>query len=425
MVIMDNTLEVLHNLIEKAVVFPQNNEGIVEYISKQFASEQFSVQYVQNPIHSHSRGMIIKTSVPDKPYLLYAGHLDVVPIDCNGDHAGRWCYAKNPSIPENQQQWNTSAQNMVEKNGKIYGRGACDMLGSIASLISSIKKVNIDKLSHNIAIILADDEESQMLSSKKMLDILCPQIINNGIIGCIVGEPTEMNIIIGQRGSCRGNIRIEGAPSHISRPDLGLDAFKEANKVYNYLFTQCQKERQVHPSDARFIPDDLYCRILDIETDAAFKRTIGNVSIKFMINHLPTQNIEKILENTDKYVRILDNKLKRINKQYGAKFKIQKKYPAFICEQTHPFIKDLSLVLQQSDFSGAGFSSDAPVFAQKNIPTVLLGPGSILQAHEPNEFIYKTQLEKAELFWKRMFNQSKEPENNNMLFNFINKQASR
>jgi acetylornithine deacetylase len=111
-----------------------------------------------------------------------------------------------------------------------------------------------------------------------------------------------------------------------------------------------------------------------------------------MINHLPTQNVEKVLENTDKYVRILDNKLKQLHKQYGAKFEIQRKYPAFICEQTHPFIRDLGLILQKSNFSGAGFSSDAPVFDQRNIPTVLLGPGSILQAHEPNEFITDTEV---------------------------------
>ena len=258
-----------------------------------------------------------------------------------------------------------------------------------------------------------------------MLDILYPQIIDNGIIGCIVGEPTEMNVLIGQRGSCRGNIVIQGATSHVSRPDLGLDAFQEANKVYNYISSQCKKEKHKHPADARFIPDDLYCRILDIKTDAAFKRTIGSVSLKFMINHLPTQNIEKILENTDKYVRILDNKLKRLNRHYGASFEVQKKYPAFICEQSNPFVSDLGCLLKQSNFAGAGFSSDAPVFAQKGIPTVLLGPGSILQAHEPNEFIYKTQLEKSEQFWNMLLNQESRLEKRNILFDLHTKQNLR
>ena len=422
---MNNTFEILQNLIKKAVVFPKNNQEIVEYIAQQFNSESFSVQYVQNPVHSHSYGVIIRTIVPNKPYLLYAGHIDVVPDDCNGDHAGRWCYTKNPVISGKSLQWDESAKNMIEKDDKIYGRGSCDMLGSVASLISSLKQVDVNKLPHNIAIILADDEESQMMSSKKMLDILYPQIIDNGIIGCIVGEPTEMNVLIGQRGSCRGNIVIQGATSHVSRPDLGLDVFQEANKVYNYLSSQCKKEQHNHPADARFIPDDLYCRILDIKTDSAFKRTIGAVSLKFMINHLPTQNIEKILENTDKYVRILDNKLKQLNRQYRASFEIQKKYPSFICEQSNSFVSGLGRFLKQSNFSGAGFSSDAPVFAQKGILTVLLGPGSILQAHEPNEFIHKTQLEKAEEFWNKLLNQESRPVKSNILFDLYKKQNLR
>lgn len=422
---MNNTFEILQNLINNAVVFPQNNQKIIEYISKQFNSEHFFVQYVQNPTHFCSCGMIIRTLIPNKPYLLYAGHIDVVPEDCNGDHAGRWCYTKNPVITENSLQWSEPAKNMIEKNSKIYGRGSCDMLGSIASLISSLKQADINKLPHNIAIVLADDEESQMMSSKKMLDILYPQIIDSGIIGCIVGEPTEMNVCIGQRGSCRGNIIIQGATSHVSRPDLGLDAFQEAHKVYNYLSLQCQKEKHKHPADSRFIPDDLYCRILDIKTDSAFKRTIGSVSLKFMINHLPTQNIEKILENTDKYVRVLDNKLKHMNRQYGASFEIQKKYPAFICEQSNPFVSALGHLSKQSNFSGAGFSSDAPVFAQKGISTVLLGPGSILQAHEVNEFIHKNQLEKADAFWNKLLNQESIQENNNPLLNLVQKQSSR
>ncbi len=422
---MANTQEILRNLIERAVVFPQNNKGILEYVAKQFNPDSFSVVCVENPTNSLSHGMIIRTFMPEKPYLIYAGHLDVFPIDCEGDHAGKWCYNKEPLFSDSPRQWNYPAKNMVEKDNKIYGRGACDMLGSIAAMISSLKSLDdVNKLPYNLAIILADDEEAQMLSSKNLLDKLYPQIENNGIIGCIVGEPTEMQVLIGQRGSCRGNIEINGMVSHVSRPDLGLDAFAEANKVYNYLSKQCQKEKKEHPADTRFIPDDIYCRILDIKTNAAFKRTIGSVSMKFMINHLPAHNINKILKNTEKYVRILDNKLKQLNSQYGAKFEIQKKYPAFICETNHVFVNKLGALMQQSEFCAAGFSSDAPVFAQKGIPTVLLGPGSILQAHEANEFIDKNQLEKAEIFWKKLFIQTDERKNN-LFFNIAKNKYSR
>lgn len=391
--------DILGNLVQRAVVFPEDNSLIVDYISSFFTQPSFLIETHPNPRNTKSKSLTIRTDLPDRPYLIFSGHLDVVPNECSDDHSGRWCYALKPPEENQDQKWNVDPKNLTILNDRLYGRGAADMLGGIASLISVFSSINPNKLKYNVAFILTDDEEQELKSIERVLNAIYPKIEEKGIVGCFVCEPTEMKPLVGQRGLVRGKIEFTGNRTHVSRPDLGLDIFKEINAIYTHMLNLCQREQKKYGDDKRFIPHGIYCRIQDIQTDSEFKHSVAGIKLNFMISHLPQHNVKKILKSMHSYVRILEEKLKMKDASTRIKFEVSKSYPSFLCNSNSEFLQNIETLFPKNEILGASFGSEAPVFAEKGIPTILLGPGSILQAHTKNEYIAKTQLEQAKDFF--------------------------
>lgn len=397
--------EILKNLIQRAVVFPESNTSIIDYVSSFFVDSSFVIEKYSNPKNLNSNSLSIRTNLPNRPYLFFSGHLDVVPTDCQPDHSGRWCYSLSPPPKPADEAWIVPAKNITVSGNRLFGRGSADMLGGVAALLSCLTSIQPSSLKYNVALIFTDDEERDLQSINRVLDIVHPKVRDKGIHGCFVCEPTEMKPLIGQRGISRGSIEIIGRGSHVSRPDLGVDIFKEVTSVYNHMLCLCNNEQKEIGEDKRFIPAGIYCRVADIQTYSTSKHSVSGIKLNFVISHLPNHNIQKILKNMTSYVRILDTKLKKKDPSIQAKFDILKSYASFLCDSRSAFFKDIETSFKSKEIQGASFGSEAPAFSERGIPTVLLGPGSILQAHTRNEYTECTQLEKAKRFFMRYLTQ--------------------
>ena len=139
--------EILQNLVERQFIAGEDNYAMVDYISTFFSGAPFKVIKFVNPKYPHSQSLVIQTDFPDKPLVLFSGHLDVVSAYSDQtDHTAVWCYSYKPPLDNRPEKWNFSSNNLTESDNKFYARGTADMLGGVASVLSAISKNNFNNV---------------------------------------------------------------------------------------------------------------------------------------------------------------------------------------------------------------------------------------------------------------------------------------
>ena len=273
------------------------------------------------------------------------------------------------------------------KSGKIYGRGACDDKGSLASMILAIKILREKSfpLKGNLYLAAVIDEEYNQTGVNHLL--------NQGIEfdACIVGEPTNLDIITAHQGSLRWNIVTKGKSAHSSEPDKGENAIYYMIEVIN----EVQKKiipilrQKNHP-----LVGSPVLSINIIQGGNQSNIIPNKCSITLDRRMIPGENANEILKEID----MLINKLKHKN----TLLKIEREEPFIksppmqvdrnekIVEVLFECISDNILV--KPKIKGARFGTDAAIFVDKGIPAVVFGPGNIEQAHSEDEWISVNQV---------------------------------
>jgi len=268
------------------------------------------------------------------------------------------------------------------KLGKIYGRGACDDKGSLASMILAIKMLKEKgfSLRGNLYLVAVIDEEYNQIGVKHLLD--------QGIEfdACIVGEPTNLDIITAHQGSLRWNIVTKGKSAHSSEPDKGENAIYYMIEVIN----EVQKNiipilrQKNHP-----LVGSPVLSINIIQGGNQSNIIPNKCSITIDRRMIPGENANEILKEID----MLINKVKQKN----TLLKIEReepfiKSPPMQVDRNEKIVKVLfecisDNILVKPKIKGARFGTDAAIFVDKGIPAVVFGPGNIDQAHSEDEWI--------------------------------------
>jgi acetylornithine deacetylase/succinyl-diaminopimelate desuccinylase family protein len=320
----------------------------------------------------------LKGSGKSKTTVLYLGHIDVVPTG-------------------NESTWLFPPFSCAQKNGRLYGRGTCDMKGSIACAVHAIEAIQNSKitLDGDLIVALDVDEEVSNLGMKK--------IIAEGLKAryCVVGEPTNLEIAIGHRGVISFHVFFKGKAAHASQAQNGINAIyhalkfaekiKELNqslqsKTHSLLGTTTFNVTMIQGGiKTNTIPDQceltVDCRLLPGETDQSCKKSIDNI-----IDDLTSaDNTFNCFYRIDTYCapgeinpkeKIIESLKQTIKKTLNIE----------------PVIKGFEATCEASmvtDYLG--------------IPAVIFGPGSIFQAHNSNEYIEIDQLVKGCEIYARLF----------------------
>lgn len=394
--------EILQNLVERQFIAGEDNYAMVDYISTFFSGAPFKVIKFVNPKYPHSQSLVIQTDFPDKPLVLFSGHLDVVSAYSDQtDHTAVWCYSYKPPLDNRPEKWNFSSNNLTESDNKFYARGTADMLGGVASVLSAISKNNFNNVQRNIAIILSDDEEKDFISVKRMLNDMLPIWQQKQQIpeGCIICEPSEMVPIIGHRSAKILQLQVIGKSSHITRGDLGVDAFDYANKMYSHLSKMCVKEKQNIEDDNRFIPSNLTFNTFKFESEQHPKKNIHAATLGLYLSAIPQYPIDSLIMKMQSYVKLVDKQLKHYDSRCGAVMELTADYPGFIYDKDNIFTQKIIENFNEQELRGSSFGTEAAAFVSHNIPTIVIGPGCMLQAHAPDEYVETNQLIKAVSFY--------------------------
>jgi len=311
-------------------------------------------------------------SAGQKGALLFVCHLDVV-----GPGEASW---QNPPF------------GAVESDGKIYGRGATDMKGGIAAIISAIGRIieSGRELQGDIIFVGAAGEETDSCGARRFICDYSGQLPE--LAGVIIPEPTDFVVVTAHRGMAWLKVTTKGKAAHSSAPQLGVNAIYSMksflDEIQDYKFNTEPHELLGNCSmsintisggkEINVVPDSC-CVGVDIRT-------------------LPAQSHQRFIEDFEKIFA----KIKKRNPEFDAEVSIVRVAEALETDCDSGFVKDFCACVGAGDTKAVGFTTDGPYFSSLGAPVVIFGPGKPQLAHKPDEYIEIGDLEKAVELYKNL-----------------------
>ncbi|HEQ3484335.1 TPA: acetylornithine deacetylase [Vibrio cholerae] len=351
-------LEVYEGLISTSSIsstdarWDEGNEQVIAKLADWLSALGFSIQIEQ--VAPNKQNLIAKLGSGEGGLLL-AGHSDTVPFD-----EGRWNY--NPHA-------------LTQANNRFYGLGTADMKGFFAFIYEAVKNVDWRKQTKPLYVLATCDEETTMFGARHFTENapFKPDY-------CIIGEPTSLVPIRAHKGHVANAIRVTGKSGHSSNPALGVNAIEIMHEV---LFALMQlRDRLIkeyhHPGFEIPTPT---LNLGHIHGGDSPNRICGCCELHYDVRPLPGISLDG-LDN------LMRDALREVQQKWPGRIELVPLHdpiPGYECAHDHPFIHGISEICEQ-EAQTVNYCTEAP-FLQQICPTLVLGPGSIDQAHQPDEFL--------------------------------------
>jgi acetylornithine deacetylase len=310
-----------------------------------------------------------------------SGHTDVVPVE--------------------GQAWDTDPFEMVEKDGRLYGRGTSDMKGFIACALALVPEFVERGLKTPLHLAFSYDEEVGCIGVGRLISDLRSAGIRPR--SCIVGEPTEMRPVIAHKGKKGYRCTVRGLAGHSAYAPHGVNAVEYAAEAVAFLKNLARRHRDQGPYDRGFDIAHTTVHTGVLRGGVALNVIPHQCTFDFEFRHLPGDDPDRLLREFTDYVR---NRLEpEMHAVHAAAGFVIEPLSAIPVLDTGPESEVVALAQELSGNSEIGkvsFGTEGSQFQQAGIPTVICGPGSIAQAHKPNEFVTLDQIARCEDFLRRL-----------------------
>ncbi|MCK2166346.1 acetylornithine deacetylase [Thalassospira xiamenensis] len=314
--------------------------------------------------------------------VILSGHSDVVPVE--------------------GQNWASDPFTTDIRGDRLYGRGACDMKGFLACLLAKAENFKNADLRVPIHLAFTYDEEVGCLGVPSLVEAI--NALPHKPAMCIVGEPTNMQVITQHKGKYSARAHFTGRSGHSSLPGEGVNAVEFASEFVVFLRRLGQKFRNEGPHDDEFVPNHTTFHSGVIHGGTQLNIIPQNCYVDFEFRNLPNHDRNELKGLIFDY---LDNTLiPQMRETYddvGVEIEVVSDMPGLATGDDEEVTR-LVMELTGANTTGkVSFGTEAGVFsAMGDIPTVVCGPGSIEQAHKPDEFIELDQLARCEKFLDKL-----------------------
>jgi acetylornithine deacetylase len=310
-----------------------------------------------------------------------SGHTDVVPVD--------------------GQPWTSDPFSIVERDGRLYGRGTCDMKGFLALALAAVPDLVAANPRKPVHLAFSYDEEIGCLGAPGLIEVIHRELPKPAFV--VVGEPTDMVAVNGHKGITYYSVRVTGHEAHSSQTQLGVSAIMEAVKLMSSLNDLAERlERDADPASP-FTPKGATLTIGLVNGGTAGNILARECNFLFDLRCPHTLDPQQVLAPFFAEVAAMDAALKLRAPEAGVSIKLQSIVPPFAPEPdgaAEAFARRLAG--DNGPPRAVAFATEAGQFQRSGLSTVLCGPGSIEQAHQPDEFVEISQMERGVAFMRRL-----------------------
>lgn len=377
---MSPSRELLTSLISFDTTSRKSNLKLINFVTDYLT--QFKIPYELIFNSEKSKANLFATIGPsDRPGIVLSGHTDVVPVE--------------------GQQWSVEPFQLTEKQGRLYGRGTADMKSFIACLLAVVPYILEAPLRIPIHIALSYDEEVGCLGVRSLISELEKRTPKPQL--CLIGEPTSLQPVVGHKGKLSMRCEVHGAACHSAYSPEGVNAIEYAADLISHLGRIARNLRDSRLGDARFNPPFSTVQTGIVHGGEAINIVPASCYFDYEIRALPTQAPREISRQLEQYAeqQLLPN-MRAVNAASSINFSELSFYPGLLTDIRGVAAQLISQICQSDDFTTVAFGTEGGLYDAIGIPTMICGPGSILQAHKPDEYISIQQLIDCDSMLKRL-----------------------
>jgi acetylornithine deacetylase len=374
------TLALLERLVQFDTESSKSNLPLVAEIEAYL--QALGIDYVKVPNATGDKAALFATIGPKiDGGVVLSGHTDVVPVE--------------------GQAWTSDPFTMRREGERLYGRGTCDMKGFDAICLAMIPEFQKARLSRPIHILLSYDEEVTCLGPLDTIARFGHDLPRPAAV--LVGEPTQMHVADAHKSIATYSTTVHGHEAHSSKPHLGANAIEWAAALVNELYAFARVLEAEGDVSGRFDPPFSTIQVGTIHGGTARNILAKRCAFHWEYRGLPGAPQRRAYEHLQVYTeKVVSAQLTRYAPDASIDTHIEVEVPA-LAPQAGSVAETLALKLAQSNHTiTVPFASEAGQFQTADIPTVVCGPGSIDQAHQPDEFVAIDQLAQCIGFMRRL-----------------------
>lgn len=370
---LNHTLSILRSLISYDTTSRNSNLELIHFVQDYLQSYDIAAHLIHDETGKKAN-LLATIGHSLSGGIVFSGHTDVVPVD--------------------GQAWHTPPFAMTEKEGKLYGRGTADMKGFLAVVLGLVPQWVKHPPARPIHIAFSYDEEVGCIGAHSLVDTIISHGIRPSL--AVIGEPTEMKVIHSHKGIYSFLTTVKGHEAHSSAVHKGVSAIMIAAQLIETLAAIQETLRQ--DTNPMFDPPYSSVQVGVIHGGTAQNIIPGECHFQWEIRVIPGSDIDVITAPFHAKVAKLLPAMKAIAPQADIVTVSTSHTPALMPNHNPTLEHEVLRAAGSNHMEVVSFGTEAGIFQQGGIPAIICGPGSIMQAHKPDEFIAVEQIEKAMTF---------------------------
>jgi acetylornithine deacetylase len=369
----------VERLISFNTVSRDSNLGLIEFV-RDHLSKLGAATRLTYDATGKKANLFATLGDSARPGLILSGHTDVVPVD--------------------GQNWDTDPFKAVERDGKLYARGSADMKGFIGVALTQaprfIEALNAGRLDAPLHYALSYDEEVGCLGVRGLIR----DLEENGIrpAGCVVGEPTSMQCIVAHKGMNRFRCTVRGREAHSSYVTHGVNAIEYAARLVVYIRQIADRLAEFEKRDYGFTVPYTTMSTGLIRGGIASNVIPKDCEFQFDMRTLPNASADALYQEIRAQAETLSREMRAIDPESGIDLEWMSQTIGLASAEGDAIVQWAMRLAHSNRTGKVSYGTEAGLFQTMGVPTVILGPGDIAEAHRPNEFVALDQLAKCEAF---------------------------
>lgn len=376
------SIAMLEKLIAFDTVSRNSNLNLINFIQQLLKNYGIESILVHNP--DNTKANLLATIGPAiEGGVVLSGHTDVVPID--------------------GQEWESDPFTMVERDGRLYGRGTADMKAFIAIILGALDTATKISLKTPIHLAFSYDEEVGCIGVPSLIREIKKSVPKPRAV--IVGEPTGMKVVSAQKGITDVRTIVVGHEAHSSQTHRGVSAVMVAAELIQYIRTLASDIAVKGTHDHHFEPDHTTISVNLIRGGTAVNILAGNCVFQWDIRSLPSEDPMAYVEQFKRHcAEVVLPSLHAISPACRIDSSIQASAPPLKFEAESGAEQLCRMLTGDNEVRAVSYAAEAGHFQQNDVSAVICGPGFIAQAHQPNEFIAVEQVKIGTQFFHDLIN---------------------
>jgi acetylornithine deacetylase len=371
------TLELARTLVRFNTVSANSNLPLIHFIRDELTRLGVSSRLTFNA--DRTKANLFATLGEGKPAgVILSGHTDTVPWD--------------------GQQWASDPLDPVVRDGKLFGRGSADMKSFIATALAHAPDFLESKAGYAIHLAFSYDEEVGCFGARELIADLRDAGVKP--LACIIGEPTSMVPAIAHKGVYRYKCCVRGKDAHSSLTPQSVNAIEMAARLIGKLRDMAEGFQRDEPRYEGFDVPFSTASVGQFHGGIADNVVPRDAEFRYEFRDLPTADARTMQQELVAHARSLEPAMQRVAPDAGFRFETLCEVPSFLGSAQDPVTRLAQRLSGERRLTQVAFGTEAGLFKNAGIPTVVCGPGSIEQAHQADEYVSLAQLARCEAFMR-------------------------